>query len=56
MKALAFPLSWKLFCCGAAVITSNTSSCAEIASDAALTVDPKDTKDIAQAHGRPVNR
>ncbi len=47
-EGFGFPIL-EAFCCGAAVITSQTSSCAEIASDAALTVDPKDTTAIAQA-------
>jgi glycosyltransferase involved in cell wall biosynthesis len=37
------------FSSGAPVVTSSTSSCAEIASDAALTVDPEDVEAIARA-------
>ncbi len=47
-EGFGFPIL-EAFCCGAAVIASQTSSCAEIASDAALTIDPKDTKAMAQA-------
>jgi glycosyltransferase involved in cell wall biosynthesis len=47
-EGFGFPIL-EAFCCGAAVITSKTSSCAEIALDAALTIDPKDTEEIAQA-------
>jgi glycosyltransferase involved in cell wall biosynthesis len=47
-EGFGFPIL-EAFSCGAAVITSQTSSCAEIASEAALGVDPKDTKAMAQA-------
>ncbi len=40
------------FNCGAAVVTSNVSSCPELAADAALTVDPADSEAIARAVGR----
>ena len=40
------------FSCGAAVVTSNVSSCPELAADAALTVDPVDPEAIARAMGR----
>ena len=40
------------FSCGAAVVTSNVSSCPELAADAALTVDPVDSEAIARAMGR----
>ena len=40
------------FSCGAAVVTSNVSSCPELAADAALTVDPVDPQAIAQAMER----
>ncbi len=40
------------FSCGAAVVTSNVSSCLELAADAALTVDPANPEAIAQAMGR----
>ena len=42
------------FSCGAAVVTSNVSSCPEMAADAALTIDPIDPEAIAQAMGRIV--
>ncbi len=47
-EGFGFPIL-EAFCCGAAVIASQTSSCIEIASSAALTIDPKDTKAMAQA-------
>lgn len=37
------------FSCGAAVVTSNVSSCPELAADAALTIDPVDPEAIARA-------
>lgn len=42
------------FSCGAAVVTSNASSCPELAADAALTVDPADPEAIAQAMARVI--
>jgi len=50
-EGFGFPIL-EAFCCGTAVITSNTSSCAEIASQAALTIDPKDPKEMAGAMER----
>ena len=50
-EGFGFPIL-EAFCCGAAVITSQTSSCGEIASDAAMKVDPKDTAMIAGAMER----
>jgi len=47
-EGFGFPIL-EAFCCGTVVITSNTSSCAEIASDAALCVDPRDPKAITGA-------
>ncbi len=47
-EGFGFPIL-EAFCCGVAVIASQTSSCGEIASEAALTIDPKDTTMIAQA-------
>ena len=35
--------------CGAAVITSSTSSCPEVAGDAAITLDPQATAEITDA-------
>jgi glycosyltransferase involved in cell wall biosynthesis len=40
-EGFGFPIL-EAFCCGAAVITSQTSSCGEIAGEAALRIDPKD--------------
>jgi len=42
------------FSCGAAVVTSNVSSCQELAADAALTVDPADPEAVAQAIARVI--
>jgi glycosyltransferase involved in cell wall biosynthesis len=50
-EGFGFPIL-EAFCCGTVVVTSNTSSCAEIASEAALTIDPKDPKAIAAAMER----
>lgn len=47
-EGFGFPIL-EAFCCQAAVITSQTTSCAEIASLAALTINPQDTKAMAQA-------
>ncbi|MDE2010056.1 MAG: glycosyltransferase family 4 protein [Candidatus Omnitrophica bacterium] len=47
-EGFGFPIV-EAFCCGAPVVTSATSSCAEIAGDAAVTVDPQDTGKIARA-------
>ncbi len=47
-EGFGFPII-EAFCCGAAVVTSNVSSCPEIAADGALTVDPYDPDKIAQA-------
>jgi len=47
-EGFGFPIL-EAFCCGAAVITSKTSSCVEIASDAAILTDPSDPKVIASA-------
>ena len=55
--ALVFPSLWEGFglpvleamACGTPVITSNLSSLPEVAGDAALLVDPYDTRAIAQA-------
>lgn len=50
-EGFGFPIL-EAFCCGTVVITSNTSSCAEIAADAAIRVDPRDCKAIAEAMER----
>ena len=47
-EGFGFPIV-EAFCCGAAVVTSNVSSCPEVAADAALTVDPADAQAIAAA-------
>ncbi len=47
-EGFGFPIV-EAFSCGAAVITSNGSSCAEVAGEAALTVDPYQPKEIADA-------
>jgi glycosyltransferase involved in cell wall biosynthesis len=45
-EGFGFPIL-EAFSCGTAVITSNAASCLEIASDAALIVDPWDERDMA---------
>jgi len=50
-EGFGFPII-EAFCCGAPVVTSNVSSCPEIAGDAALTVDPNSVNDIAEAIGK----
>jgi glycosyltransferase involved in cell wall biosynthesis len=50
-EGFGFPVL-EAFSCGAAVVTSKTSSCGEIASQAALTIDPQDTKAMAEAMGK----
>ena len=50
-EGFGFPIL-EAFCCGSAVITSQTTSCAEIATDAALTIDPQDPSAIAFAMER----
>lgn len=45
-EGFGFPIL-EAFCCGAAVVTSKTSSCGEVAQDAALQVDPHNAMDIA---------
>ena len=47
-EGFGFPIL-EAFCCGAAVVSSNTSSCAEIAQQSAVTIYPSDTKAMAQA-------
>ncbi|MDP8265788.1 MAG: glycosyltransferase family 1 protein [Candidatus Aceula meridiana] len=46
-EGFGFPIL-EAFSCGCAVVTSNTSSCVEIASDAALTVSPSSWEEIAR--------
>jgi glycosyltransferase involved in cell wall biosynthesis len=50
-EGFGFPIL-EAFCCGAPVVTSNVSSCPEVAGDAALTVDPGSFKEIADAVSR----
>lgn len=50
-EGFGFPIV-EAFSCGAPVVTSNVSSCPEVASDAALKVDPNSPEEIAQAVGR----
>lgn len=50
-EGFGFPIVEALSC-SAAVVTSNVSSCPEIAGDAALTVEPDNPEDIAGAIGR----
>ncbi len=45
-EGFGFPIV-EAFCCGTAVVTSNVSSCPEIAGDAALRVDPTSEEQIA---------
>jgi len=47
-EGFGFPIV-EAFCCGTPVVTSNVSSCPEVAKDAALTVDPGNPEEIAQA-------
>ena len=47
-EGFGFPIL-EAFQCGTAVVTSNVSSCPEIAGDAALTVDPGNSKAISEA-------
>ena len=46
-EGFGFPIV-EAFCCGTPVVTSNVSSCPEVAGDAALTVNPKNPEDIAE--------
>ncbi len=47
-EGFGFPII-EAFCCGAPVVTSNVSSCPEIAQNAALITDPYKPSDIAEA-------
>lgn len=50
-EGFGFPIV-EAFSCGVPVVTSNVSSCGEIASDAALQVNPSSPEEIAQAISR----
>lgn len=50
-EGFGFPIV-EAFSCGAAVVTSNVSSCPEVAAEGALTVDPHNPEDIAEAINR----
>jgi glycosyltransferase involved in cell wall biosynthesis len=50
-EGFGFPIL-EAFCCGVPVITSQTSSCGEIAAEAAISTDPSDPKAIASAMER----
>ena len=50
-EGFGFPIL-EAFCCGVPVITSVTSSCGEIAGEAAICIDPGDCKAIANAMAR----
>ncbi len=52
-EGFGFPIL-EAFSCGAAVVTSNVSSCPEIAQDAALTVGPQRFEEIAEAIERVI--
>jgi len=53
-EGFGFPII-EAFCCGTPVVTSNVSSCPEIAQDAALMADPYDPDDIAEAVAKVIN-
>ncbi len=53
-EGFGFPIV-EAFSCGTPVVTSNVSSCPEVAKDAALITDPYDPEDIALALARIVN-
>ncbi len=53
-EGFGFPII-EAFSCGVPVVTSRTSSCGEIAGDAALLIDPYDYKEIGQAILKLVN-
>lgn len=52
-EGFGFPIV-EAFSCGTPVVTSNVSSCPEVAQDAAVIVDPHDPEDIAQGIARIV--
>ncbi len=46
-EGFGFPIV-EAFCCGVPVLTSNVSSCPEVAGDAAIVVDPRSPDEIAE--------
>ncbi|MBF0384369.1 MAG: glycosyltransferase family 4 protein [Candidatus Omnitrophica bacterium] len=50
-EGFGFPII-EAFCCGTPVVTSNVSSCPEVAKDSALLVDPYSSEDISEAIAR----
>ncbi len=53
-EGFGFPII-EAFCCGVPVVTSNVSSCPEIAGDAAITVNPNNPEAIAEAISRVIH-
>jgi len=53
-EGFGFPIV-EAFCCGTPVVTSNVSSCPEVAQDAALLTNPYNPEEIATAISRIVN-
>jgi glycosyltransferase involved in cell wall biosynthesis len=53
-EGFGFPIV-EAFCCGTPVVTSNVSSCPEIAQDAALIRDPYNPEDIAEGIAQLIN-
>ena len=53
-EGFGFPIV-EAFCCGTPVVTSNVSSCPEVTQEAALTVNPYNPKEIAEAIDKIVN-
>ena len=54
-EGFGFPIL-EAFCCGVPVISSNTSSCGEIAADAALTIEPQDSQGDGGRDGTSIDR
>jgi len=53
-EGFGFPIA-EAFRCGAPVVTSNVSSCAEIANDSAILIDPNRPEEIAEAVMKIIN-
>ncbi|MCA9409338.1 MAG: glycosyltransferase family 4 protein [Candidatus Omnitrophica bacterium] len=53
-EGFGFPIV-EAFCCGTPVVTSNVSSCPEVAQDAAMIVDPYDPESISQGIAQIIN-